>query len=126
MNEQKFIRESSERCRQLYSRLKELSEREEFKASSFTKRGFAFRYRDKGNLLVLYPDYLEMWLHTDPSVSFLDKDTHERFWSKVFQVPAFRSKMGKKTPVVTVSDQTWTEEDVNIFVAAVQLLENLT
>lgn len=126
IDEQIFRSKSSERCWQLYRRLKELAEHEVFKATSFTKRGFAFRYQDKGNLFVLYPDWLEMWLHINPSESFLDRDTHERFWSKVFQVPAFRSKMDKKTPVVTVDDEAWTEDDVNTFVAAVQLLETLT
>jgi len=124
MNKNFFLSKSSGRCQQLYLYLEELSKREEFKATSFTKRGFAFRYRDKGNLFVLYPDYLKMWIGTDDS--FLDKEIHREFWAKVVQVAALRDKMGKKNPEVKVDDQTWTEGDVNTFVGAVQLLENLT
>jgi hypothetical protein len=123
MNEQKFHRASSNRCWQLYSRLKELAKREEFRATSFTKRGFAFRYHDEGNLFVLYPDYLQMWISTDySSASFLDKETYERFWTKVFQIATFRSKMDKKNPEVVVNDETWTHEDVDTLLTAVELL----
>ena len=124
MNEQRFIRESSERCKQLYDCLKELTKCEEFKTSSFTKRGFAFRYHERKNLFVLYPNYLEMWFGPAYPEDFLDKETDKQFWSMVSHIPVFESKMDKKNPVVVVNDETWQQEHVNTFVTALELLRS--
>lgn len=124
MDEQKFIRGSSERCKQLYYRLKELAKCEEFKTSSFTKRGFAFRYHERKNLFVLYPDWLEMWFGPAYPEDFLDKETDKQFWSMVSHIPVFESKMDTKNPVVVVNDETWKQEHVNTFVTALELLRS--
>lgn len=122
MNEEKFILASGERCGQLYFGLKELSKESPFKASSFTKRGFAFRYRDQGNLLMLFPDYLQMWFGPGYPKGFLDEETDKKFWSIVSQIEAFKGKMDKKNPEVRVSDETWTQEEVDMFVGALETL----
>ena len=122
INEHIFIQKTSEICRQFYSRLKELAKREEFKTTSFTKHGYAFRHHKHGNLFVLYPYRLEMWFGPGYPDDFLDRETDKEFWSRISQIQAFGSKMDKKNPVVVVDDRTWTEEDVNTFVGAVELL----
>jgi len=122
MNEEKFILASGERCGQLYYGLKELSKQSPFKASSFTKRGFAFRYRDHGNLLMLFPDYLQMWFGPGYPKGFLDKETDKKFWSIVSTIKAFKGKMDKKNPEVNVSDETWTPEEVDVFIGALETL----
>lgn len=122
MNEEKFILASSERCGQLYFGLKELSKQNPFKASSFTKRGFAFRYRDQGNLLMLFPDYLQMWFGPGYPKGFLDGSMDKKFWSIVSQIEAFKGKMSKKNPETTVNDETWTQGEVDMFIDALKIL----
>lgn len=122
MNEEKLILASSEICRQLYFRLRELSKQSPFKASSFTKRGFAFRYLDKGNLLMLYPDYVQMWFGPGYPKGFLDDEKDKKFWSIVSQIEAFKGKMDKKNPEAKVSDETWTQEEVDMFINALKSL----
>lgn len=122
MDEERFLRESSEICIQLYSRLKELSKREEFRTTDFTKRGFAFRLRKHGNLFILYPNYLEMWFGPGYPDDFLDKETDKKFWSTVSQITVFKDKIDRKNPVVVVNNDTWKQGHVDTFVTAVELL----
>jgi hypothetical protein len=122
MDEAKFLRESSEIGGRLYSRLKELARREEFKTTDFTGRGFALRLYKHGNLFVLYPNRLEMWFGPGYPDDFLDKETDREFWSKVSQITVFRDKMDRKNPEVVVSNDTWEEGDVDMFVSALELL----
>ena len=127
MNEQKFIQKSSKICQQLYYRLKELAKCEEFKATHFTKRGYAFRYYkhdEHRNLFVLYPNYLQMWFGPGYPEDFLDKETDKQFWSMVSHIPVFKSKMDKKNPEVGVNDEAWTQEHVNTFVSALKSLRS--
>jgi len=125
MNEDLLTRNTSDAFKRLYAGLKTLSVHERFKPSSFTKRGFVFRYNGK-NLLFLRPNCITMWLGTDPSGSFLDTEAHEAFWSSVFKIPGFAGKMDKKYPEVVVDDELWKPEHVDAFIAAVDLLESLT
>lgn len=121
MNEELFRSKSSSICSELYDRLKGLAEREEFKASDFTKRGFAFRYH-KTNLFVLFPNYLMMWIGQGWSGDVLGKEVAEEFWPTLFQIPELEKKKDKKNPEVVVNDDTWTQKHVTTFVSALELL----
>lgn len=122
ITEQEFILNSSAICRQLYYRLKKLAEREDFKTTSFTRRGYAFRHYKHGNLFILYPDWLEMWFGPGYPKDFLDKETDKQFWFKLSKIAVFESKMDRKNPPVVVNDENWTEDNLNSFVAALELL----
>lgn len=122
MNEQKFLAESGERCTELYARLKELAELDMFKHSDFTRRGYAFRYQERENLFVLYPDWLEMWFGPNTPKEFLDQATNKQFWAGISKIPAFENKMDKKNPVVVINNDIWTEDNINTFVSALELL----
>jgi hypothetical protein len=118
MNEKELLKQCSTRCRELYLSLKELSSRDEFKNSGYTNKGYAFRLTNVGNLLMLYPDYLNMWFgphHSD----FLDEKTDEQFWRNLAQINVFKDKLEKKNPEVVINDETWSKSEVHIFISAI-------
>ncbi len=121
MDEETFLAQSSHMCRQLYLRLKELTQVSEFSRSSFSRRGFVFRYRAV-NLFVLFPNYLSMWIGRDYSDDYLTREILREFWQEMFEVRTLKAKQDKKNPEVHVNDSTWDQDDLNRFVDALRLL----
>lgn len=122
MDEPKLLSLSSEICRRLYLRLKELAKGERFRHSGFTRRGFAFRYHPGRPIFVLYPNYLEMWIGQGYLDDLLDNETVREFYSRLFEIGVFDSKKDRKNTVVVVSNDTWKEQDVDTLLAAVEFL----
>jgi len=121
MDEETFLAQSSHMCRQLYLRLKDLTRINEFSRSSFSRRGFVFRYRTV-NLFVLFPNYLSMWIGRDYSDEYLTQDILREFWQEMLEVRTLKARQDKKNPEVHVNDSTWDQDDVNRFVNALKLL----
>jgi len=123
MNEERLIKESSQICTQLYYRLKEFSKQEVFKFSGFTEKGYALRYMEpKRNLIILFPDYLMAWIGKDHSDEFLDNETVRDFYSDLNGIDVFNRKKDRKMPEVVVNDKTWSVEDLDKFMKAVEKL----
>lgn len=123
MNEDRLIRESSDICKQLYFRLRELAKEEVFKHSDFTEKGYAIRYMEpKRNLITLYPNYIRTWIGQDGSDEFIDNKTIRDFYSDLFTIDVFKRKMDRKTPEVVIDDKTWSITDLDKFTIAIEKL----
>ena len=122
MNERRLLLGASRRFDQLYRGLRELALTGHFGHSAFSKRGYVFRLGDSTNIAYLRPNYLQMWLQTEYRPGVVDETTNAQFWSTVGGIRAFSSRPGKKNPEMVVSDETWSEDEVDMFLDAVRIM----
>jgi len=125
IDEQTFLSSCNERSKQLYHRLKELSEHYGFKIS-WGVSGFGYRHEYQGRLysiFALFPEYIQMWMGPKyPQPPFIDDETKRKFWDRLYQIQAFDGKLDTKSPMTNINERAWSEADIATFVDAIDLL----